>query len=198
LNIGALTLTCACGRTSEQKAIEPVYDKQTGRLELLKFDANGNGKTDTLSYMDGSRILRIEIDKDEDGKPERWEYYDDEQKLVKVGFSRSGAGKEDAWSFAAPDGTPARIEIATMADGKVRRTEYYEKGAIARAEEDSDGDDVIDKWETYDNAGPESRLASVAFDLHHRGSPDRRLTYEVSGAVLVEVDPDGDGKFVLP
>lgn len=69
---------------------------------------------------------------------------------------------------------------------------------IIRAEEDSDGDGVIDKWETYDAAGSESRLVSVAFDTGHRGRPDRRLTYDAAGAVRVEVDPDGDGRFVVP
>ncbi len=191
-------LCAACARSPEHQQIEPQYDKQTGRLRLLKYDGNRNGKVDAISYMDGSRVLRIEIDKDEDGRVDRWEYYDAQQNLVKVGFSRSGDGKEDAWSYAAADGTPVRLEISTHGDGKVTRTEYYEKGAIVRAEEDSDGDGAIDRWETYSDAGSESRLVSVAFDTGHHGRPDRRLTYEADGAVRVEVDPDGDGRFVLP
>jgi hypothetical protein len=49
----------------------------------------------------------------------------------------------------------------------------------------------MDKWETFE-AG---RLASVAFDTAHRGSPDRRLIYPAAGDVRIEVDPDGDGRF---
>ena len=60
----------------------PEYDAQTGKLRLLKYDSDGNGKVDTVSYMDGSRIVRIEIDKDEDGKVDRWEYYGPDQKEV--------------------------------------------------------------------------------------------------------------------
>ena len=74
----------------------PEYDPLTGKLRLLKYDSDGNGKVDTVSYMDGSRVVRIEIDKDEDGKVDRWEYYGPDQTLEKVGISRAGDGKEDA------------------------------------------------------------------------------------------------------
>ena len=41
-----------------------------------KVQLDSNGKVDTVSYMDGARVFRIGIDKDEDGKIERWESYD--------------------------------------------------------------------------------------------------------------------------
>ena len=184
-------ILAGCGRdTGETKQIEPVYDK-SGRLQLLKYDADGDGKTDTWSYMDGARVVRIEIDKDGDGKIDRWEYYGPDQ-LERVGFSRANDGKEDAWSYAGPDGSIARIEVSTRRDGKVTRKEYYEKDVLVRAEEDSDESGKIDKWETYEG----KRLASVAFDTTHRGTPDRRLIYGPGGSARLEVDPRGDGHFV--
>lgn len=185
-------LTSACGDPQPRnREIEPVYDRQTGRLQLLRYDSDGNGKVDTTSYMDGARVLRIEIDKDEDGRIERWEYYGADQKLQKIGFSRANDGNEDAWSYPGPDGSIARIDISTERDGRVTRTEYYEKDAIVRAEEDGDHDGAIDKWETYE-AG---RLASVAFDTMRRGTADRRLVYGADGSARLEVDPKGDGTF---
>jgi hypothetical protein len=183
----------ACDRSEAdaRKRITPEYDKNTGRLTLLKYDSNGNGIVDTWSYMDGARVVRIEIDKDEDGKIDRWEYYGPDQKLQKVGVSRMNDGKEDAWTYAQPDGSIDRVEISTRRDGTVSRVEHYQQNALVSAEEDSDGDGHIDRWETYD--GP--RLASVAFDTHHRGTPDRRLIYSVDGTVRVEVDAKGDGRF---
>jgi hypothetical protein len=181
----------SCSDRDAKKFVEPVYDKQTGRLTLLKYDSNKNGVPDTFSYMDGTKVLRIEIDKDEDGKIDRWEYYDADQKLIKVGFSRENDGREDAWSYSAPDGSVARIEISTRRDGKVTRTEYYEKDTLVRAEEDTDEDGRIDKWDAY----AIGRLASVAFDTAHRGFPDRRLLYAADGSGQVEVDPDGTGHF---
>ena len=63
---------------------------------------------------------------------------------------------------------------------------------MVRAEEDTDHDGRIDKWETYDGA----RLASVAFDTLHRGTPDRRLTYRADGSAQMDIDANGDGRFV--
>src|SRR5262245_35957062 len=53
----------------------PIYSKETGRLEQITSDRNGDGKIDTRAFMDGTRITRIEIDRNGDGKVDRWEYY---------------------------------------------------------------------------------------------------------------------------
>jgi hypothetical protein len=189
----AIVVAVGCGRGNDQaRRITPEYDKKTGKLTLLKYDSNGNGRVDTWSYMDGARVVRIEIDKDEDGKIDRWEYYGPDQNLTKAGYSRSGDGKEDAWSYLGADGVVERVEISTKRDGKITRVERYQKGVLAAAEEDTDGDGRMDKWETYEG----QRLASVAFDTQHRGGPDRRLLYRADGTVAFEVDRTGDGHFV--
>ena len=194
--VAVALIASACTASPEERqreaGIEPVYDEATGRLQQLKYDSNKNGTIDMVSFMDGARLIRVEIDKDEDGKVERWEYFGADQKLEKVGFSRANDGKEDAWSFARPsDGTIERIDISTARDGKVTRREYYESDALVRAEDDGDGDGRTDKWETYD-AG---RLAIVAFDTAGRGTPDRRFVYARDGSAVVEFDPEGDGTF---
>ena len=186
-------ISAGCNGAAEEarKRISPEYDK-SGKLTLLKYDSDGDGKVDTWSYMDGPRVVRIAIDKDQDGKLDRWEYYDASQKLEKIGTSRAQDGKEDAWSYPGADGTIVRIDVSTKHDGKVNRVEHYEKDVLVAAEEDGDGDGKMDKWETYDG----SRLASVAFDTTHRGTPDRRLIYAADGRVRVEVDSKGTGQFV--
>ena len=111
LGLLALALnSAACDRTGDEarKRIVPEYDKATGRLQLLKYDSNGDGKVDTWSYMDGPRVVRIEIDKNGDGTVDRWEYYTPDQKIEKIGFSRANDGKEDAWSYSGADGSIER------------------------------------------------------------------------------------------
>jgi hypothetical protein len=179
----------------QDRRIDSVYNKKTGRLELLKFDSDGDGKFDTFSYMDGSTVLRIEIDRDEDGKIDRWEYYGPGKSLERVALSRAQNGVADTWQFFDGAGVLARVEIAEQGSsnkGRAERIEYYEKGVMIRAEEDTDHDGRIDKWETYDG----SRLASVAFDERGRGAPTRRILYAPDGAVRIEVDAGGDGHFV--
>ena len=184
----------ACKRSTSPSTsgrIVPEYDKKTGKLRLLKYDSKGTGQIDTWSYMDGSRVLRIEIDTDHDGKIDRWEYYGPNRELVKVGYSRANDGKEDAWSYTGPDGSVNRVEISGRRDGKVSRIEHYEKNVLVAAEEDTDGDGQLDKWETYEGG----HLSSIAFDTRHRGAPDRRLIYGPHGSARIEVDAAGDGHF---
>ncbi len=178
-------------------ALAPTYNKKTGRLELLKYDSDGDGKFDTFSYMDGPTIVRIEIDKDEDGKIDRWEYYAPGKKLERVGLSRANNGIADTWQYVDATGAVSRVETAAENEAgkdkeRIARTEYYEHGALVRAEEDTDGDGVVDKWETYDG----DRLAVVAFDEAHRGRPSRRMVYAADGSVRIELDPDGSGHFI--
>ena len=108
-------------RLRAQRTIEAEYDRQTGWLELITFDSDDNGTVDTRSYMEGNRVLRIEIDRDEDGTIDRWEYYREDQTLEKVGFSRGNDGVVDAWAFEGEDGEVVRIEISTVGDGQVDR-----------------------------------------------------------------------------
>ena len=143
----------ACRDGRANAAIQATYD-DTGYLRILTVDSNGNGKPDTWSHMDGSRIARIEIDADEDGAIDRWEYYDSNQQLEKVGTAR-------------------------RPDGKVTRSEFYEGGALARAEEDTDGNGIADKWEAYASGV----MTSVAFDTEGAGYPNRRIQYEVPSVV---------------
>jgi hypothetical protein len=164
----------SCGRPSaDSRRVQATYDKKTGTLVQLTVDAAKDGKPNIYSYMDGPKFVRIEIDKDEDGKIDRWEYYGLDQKIEKVGLSRANDGKEDAWAYQSPDGSVSKIEVSTHRDGKIDRVEYFEHGVLVRAEEDGDLDGRPDKWETYENGA----LATVAFDTKHTGAPDTSIDY---------------------
>ena len=184
-------LSAGCQRRAEAKRIEPVYDPKTGKLQLLKYDSNGNGAIDTWSYMDGARAVRIDIDSDEDGKIDRWEYYGANQQIEKIGFSRAKDGKEDAWSFPGSPAPSSGSRFRRSATARSARVEHFQADRVVAAEEDSDEDGRIDKWETYEG----DRLASVAFDTLHRGTADRRLIYGADGTARLEVDLAGDGHF---
>jgi antitoxin component YwqK of YwqJK toxin-antitoxin module len=190
-----LAVAAACSDPDAErikKTTLPAYDKTTGRLTQLTYDRNKNGVIDTWTDMDGTRPLRSRIDLDEDGKIDRWEYYDGTGKLAKVGFSRGKNGRADAWAFSAADGSVARIEISSTYDeNKIDRWEYFEKGALARVEEDTDGDGKVDKWETY----ADGALTTASLDENKDGKPDRRLTYANGALVLIESEPDEAGRF---
>jgi hypothetical protein len=193
--LGGLLALSACSpkagdAETKQNAVKPTYSPTTGVLEKLEYDSNKNGKIDSVAYMQGTKILRLEIDKDEDGTIERWEYYKPDQTLEKVGMSRSNNGKVDTWAYQGADGEVDRIEMATGTGETPNRTEYYVKGAKVRAEEDSNRDGKIDRWETWEG----DALTSVSFDTNADGKPDRTITYpggSATGAKAV-VAPKGD------
>lgn len=193
----SFTGVCACnGATTHSATIRPTYDKATGHLKELAFDANGNGRVDTWTEMDGSRPLRSRVDLNEDGKVDRWEEYDERGALGKVGFSRADNGKPDAWVYSGADGKVQRIEISSSGDSsRIDRWEYYDaaqsgpdgRGSLVRAAEDTNHDGRPDKWETYEHGN----LKTVAFDENGNGRPTRRLTYTSSARVAIESDPTG-------
>ena len=179
------------GRAGE--TTRPTYDKATGKLKELTYDANHNGVIDTWTEMDGTRPLRSRIDRDEDGRIDRWEYYDERGALAKVGFSRRQTGTPDAWAFSGADGRIARVDSSSTADeNRIDRREIYEQGIMVRSEIDTNGDGRTDQWETYD-AGA---LKTAAMDENGDGRPDRRLNYGAGGVlVLIESEPDVSGTF---
>ena len=80
-----------------------------------------------------------------------------------------------------------RAEEANGPDPKlITRREFYERGAIARVEEDTDFDGRVDKWETY----ADGALTTASLDENKDGKPDRRLTYANGALVLIESQPD--------
>lgn len=169
--IAAACMAAACTRPAPAPAAgapTPVYSKTDGHLEQLISDRNGDGKPDTWAFMDGTRIVRIEIDRNGDGKPDRWEYY----------------------SQPRPDGSPTiieRIEEANGADAaRITRRERYSDGELQSVEDDTDDDGRPDKWEHYE-AG---RLAYVDLDLEGQGRPTERLVYGDDGSVATVEAPE--------
>ncbi len=197
--LGAALAGCRNARQDQLKATtQGKYDPVTGKLVELTYDKNHDGRVDTWVTMDGARPISARIDSDEDGKIDRWEDYDAQGRLTKAGESRARNGKPDMWAYMGPDGKPERIEFlevsnVTGREGVVRR-EFYRGGVEVRAEEDTDGDGVMDRWEQFDNG----RLKTVEFDDNRKrdGVPVQRFTYDARGAlVLIESDPDGRGGY---
>jgi len=182
-------MATSCGRKDTGEKPRAEYDKSTGRLSQIVFDANKNGKNDTVSYMDGTRIIRIELDLDENGKVERWDLYRPDGKLEKVGLASRNDGVMDSQAFYEPAGVLQRIEISTKRDGKFDRTEFYEQQVLVRSQDDTNGDGRSDKWDYYTprpdhGAGePAYAISATAFDDSGSGRPERRFVYGPRGTI---------------
>lgn len=189
-----MCLAAACSNPDADRdklGIRPTYDRATGKLKELTYDSDRDGRIDTWTDMDGARPVLTRIDRNADGKIDRWEYYDRNAKLLKVGFSRKDDGKPDAWAYGTPDKLE-RVEVSSTGDdGKIDRWEHYASGALVAAEDDTNGDGIPDKWETYEDGV----VKSAAFDENGDGIPDRRLTYAGGALVSIETAPDASGRY---
>jgi hypothetical protein len=137
------------------------YDPGTGRLRRIDADINKNGRMDTFGYWDANRLIRIEIDNDEDGTVDRWEHYGDLNRLARIGSSSQNDGTEDTWAY--PDGD----------------------GFLSRVESDADRDGRIDKRELYlpkPDAADGRVLTIVELEFDAAGRPQRRLHYKPDGS----------------
>jgi hypothetical protein len=187
------------------------YDLETGKLAEITYDKNKNGRIDTWTKMNGTVPVSSRIDTNEDGQLDRWETYGPDGKLVQVDWERppvpgpdnpnkTFTGKPNATAYVTADGVVERIEYYETSDvtgqKDITRREWYNAAKqLTRAEEDSDGDGLMDRFETYANA----LLSTVEFDEKkpYDGKPDRRMTYSPEGAlVLIETNPDGQGGYL--
>jgi hypothetical protein len=188
--LAAVALAAVVGSCSAPAAgdgrVKAIYSPTTGRLTELTLDRNGDGHIDTRAFMDGTHVERIEIDRQDRGRTDRWEYY---EPGTPAAGSHSGAGA--AFDQRA---VLVRAEEANGPDGKtITRREFYTNGVIARVEEDTDFDGRVDKWEYYEQGA----LVRMDLDLTGRGAPDRRFLYRADGSLdHVEVDASGSGHFV--
>ncbi len=187
------------------------YDLKTGKLSEITFDKNKNGRIDTWTKMNGSVPVSSRMDTNEDGKLDRWETYGPDGKLTQVDWERAPVpgpanpnpnytGKPNATAYVNADDVVERIEYYEISDvttqKDITRREFYNAAKqLTRAEEDSDGDGLMDRFETYVNAV----LSTVEFDEKkpYDGKPDRRITYSPDGVpVLIETEPDGKGGYL--
>ena len=68
-------------------------------------------------------VKQVASDTNKDGKPDRWEYYE--------------------------EGVLVRVEADSNFDGKIDETGIVENGKIVKVEKDSDYDGKVDKWISY-------------------------------------------------
>ena len=173
LAAAVLLASVTCSGPPKDQPVLAKYDQTTGKLRQLTVNAIKDGKPNITSYMDGTRFVRIEIDADEDGKVDRWEYYGPTQRVDRVGISRADDGKPDVWIIQGSDGSVSRVEVSTNRDGRANRFEFYNRDELTRVEEDTDTDGRIDKWEEYDSGV----LVRVSFDTAKSGNPTTTIDY---------------------
>ena len=136
------------GERFDTPRLRRVYNEQTGDLEVLNYDMDGDLRLDTWTYWEDGHRVRREIDDDGDGRIDRWHFFDasDAEDAVprREGFSSAADGVMDAWRYFGEEGGVTRLEFLDRSDERVVKTEFYRGGALMRTETDTDGDGDVD------------------------------------------------------
>ena len=183
-------LVVACASCARQH-VSAAYDPDTRLVSRLDYDNETSGKIVARTYFSNGHAVRLEVDADGNGSIDRWEYYRTDGTLTRLGTSSGNDGREDTW--VVQGGDSMRVDISTRRDGFVDRREFHERGALTRAEQDTNFDGLVDESQLFENG----KLRVLLVDIEQRrGRPDRRLVYGADGSVTgVETDLDGDGQF---
>jgi hypothetical protein len=179
--IVAVFFFCGCNggasaRTAERESLERdirvVHEAcDTGSAE--KLDANADGRPDVFIVRSGSKEECRAVDLNLDGKIDVYSYNDSAGKLRRkeYDFDRDGVIDE---IVTFQSGVITSKQRATLLANRLDTWEYYQNGAHARSERDSDSDAVVDQWWEYPRAG----CPMIHTDANEDGRPDPGTTID--------------------
>jgi hypothetical protein len=137
-----------------------------------------------------SEVHSYEHDDNHDGKPDHFYTYRG-GKPTRVEVDRNFDGKIDKWEFCDREGRPERIECDENYDGRPDLWYFYENGQVKRSEQDTDFNGQPDWFTIYENGlavrsdcRPNGSKIAV-----------RRFIYVHAILTEEWVDEDQDGKF---
>ena len=71
-------------RNEQHPRVQRVCDPATGKLTMVAYAADGRFRIDHWCYMDGERLLRMDVDENGDGAVDRREYYGPGERLERT------------------------------------------------------------------------------------------------------------------
>lgn len=102
LGIGLMLLAASCSNAP----VRPLYDPDTRLAVRFDTDTDLNGRAEARTYFVNGFAARLEVDVDEDGRVDRWEYYGPNRQLQRLGTSSQRV------PVAGPGAQERRLETA--------------------------------------------------------------------------------------
>lgn len=122
------------------------------RIVCREADLNSDGVRDVMRvYDDQGRVAREQQDRDFDGRPDYWEYYEN-GRLIRTDEDANRDGRVDTRVFLDLQGRPDRIErdVAARSVSGIWRPDHFEfftDGRLTRSGEDTNLDGAVDRWD---------------------------------------------------
>jgi hypothetical protein len=144
--------------TQTAEEMEGIRSHQEGTLTVKMFDLFHTGRPDVWEYYETLtdpatgqthlRLVRKELDLNDDGRVDVIRYYDENDRVVKEELDLDFDGKIEEVIYFDDRGTPSRKEMLGP-DGKPRLWKYYENGKLAREERISKTTGKVESWEYW-------------------------------------------------
>ncbi len=166
LFLGAALFAACAGSKAEEKPShgtadeqQGIKEKQEGNLTVKMYDLFHSGHADVWEYYEpitgpdgkpAQRLVRKEMDLNDDGKVVVWRWYNDKEQVIKEALDLDFDGKVDEIIYFDERGEPIKKELALDFKGKPNTWKYYEKGKLVRVERDTKGTGKVDTWEYWE------------------------------------------------
>jgi hypothetical protein len=138
-----------------------------------KIDANNDGRADIFIERKGSVESCRAVDLNFDGVIDAFSYNDDAGRLRRREYDYDRDGQIDEIA-SYRGGVITEKDQATSMARKLDTWDFYQAGALARSERDSNGDGVIDQWWEYTQPG----CPMIHSDVNNDGKPDPGATVD--------------------
>ncbi len=137
-------------KEDKEKGIQFYF--KDGLPVRLERDKNGDGKPDIWIFYENGKPARSEVDRNGDGKPDYFRYMDKEGLTEKEAGDQNYDGTLDVW-VTYDKGVKAKMEVDKNFDGKIDGIfEYDRMGNLVSAQMDTDFNGSFDKVVSPQNA----------------------------------------------
>lgn len=177
----AISAGFGCGKSAVLTTSAPTEDSHPIRFthepcdinspSAVKYDADANGRPEVISVMkDGQEICRMS-DVNQDGRVDRFVYFDEAGKTRRIEADWERDGRMDEVTFFKDGVIFARFWDMSL-DGRLDTWQYFENGRMVKQDRDANGDGRVDEWWTFaDSAHPECALVIYDRDSDGRADP---------------------------
>ncbi len=173
----------------DPEATGPRLGRQLARGPVVKraiFAPDGHVLASFYAPAAGGPPVLREEDSNGKGGPDRWTAYTGERRS-EAWEDREDSGVPTAHYVFSADGSVETIEMLRPVGGAPSRVFHYAGGRVVSEGQDTNGDGVLDRFETFDAGGEVQRREE---DLNGDGKIDVRSLYEQGKLVRREItDP---------
>ena len=138
-----------------------------------KIDANNDGRPDIFIVREGAVESCRAVDLNFDGVIDSFSYNDGSGRLRRREYDYDRDGQIDEIATYS-GGVLTEKDQATSMVRKLDTWDFYQNGALARSERDSNGDGIIDQWWEYTKPG----CPTIHADVNNDGKPDPGATVD--------------------